>query len=126
MTRREFTRDVRAQIVNRAMNAAGHIVCEGCGLVLGKKPYHVDHTKPDGLEIDKSRRLTADDGKVLGVECCHAPKTKDDVSNIARAKRREAKQLGLRKPSRMPGSRDSNVKAKIGGGWVDRRTGEPL
>jgi hypothetical protein len=100
MPRREFTRDVYAKIVHRATNADGHVICEGCGLVLGKKPYHVDHTKPDGLEVDKSRKLTVDDGKVLGVECCHAPKTKRDVADIARAKRREAKHLGIRKPSK--------------------------
>jgi hypothetical protein len=105
MARREFTNGVYAQIVHRAMNAAGHIVCEGCGLVLGKKPYHVDHTIPDALQIDKTRKLTPADGKLLGVDCCHAPKTKVDVSNIARAKRREAKQLGMKKRTgfRKPG-----------------------
>lgn len=96
MARREFTRDVYAQIVKRAMNAAGQIVCEGCGLVLGKKPYHVDHTIPDALAIDKKRKLTADEGKLLGVECCHAPKTKQDVKVIAHAKRAEAKHLGIK------------------------------
>lgn len=123
MPRREFTRDVYAKIVHRATNADGHVTCEGCGLVLGKKPYHVDHTKPDGLEIDKSRKLTVDDGKVLGVECCHAPKTKRDVADIARAKRREAKHLGIRKPSTFPGGRNSRFKRTIGGKVVDRQTG---
>lgn len=99
MSRREFTPTVYAQIVRRAILPSGEIACEGCGLVLGKKPYHVDHTKPDGLEIDKSRKLTADDGKLLGVECCHAPKTKTDVAVIAEAKRREAKNLGMKKPA---------------------------
>lgn len=96
--RREFTATVYAQIVKRAMLPTGEIACEGCGLVLGKRPYHVDHTKPDGLEIDKSRKLTAEDGKLLGVECCHAPKTKQDVADIAEAKRREAKHLGIKRP----------------------------
>jgi hypothetical protein len=94
MKRREFPRDVYAQIVRRAMLPTGEIACEGCGLVLGKRPYHVDHTIPDALFLDKSRKLTAADGKCLGVECCHAPKTKVDVTNIAEAKRREAKHLG--------------------------------
>lgn len=98
MARREFTASVYAQIVKRAMLPTGEIACEGCGLVLGKRPYHVDHTKADGLEIDKSRKLTADDGKLLGVECCHAPKTKQDVADIAEAKRREAKHLGIKRP----------------------------
>lgn len=93
--RREFTRSVKAAIVLRATNAAGHVQCEGCGLVLGKRPYHIDHTKADALEVDKRRKLTADDGQLLGAECCHAPKTRADVAMIAKAKRREAKTLGI-------------------------------
>ncbi len=102
MARREFSPTVYAQIVKRAMLPSGEIACEGCGLILGKKPYHVDHTKPDAMEIDKSRKLTPADGKLLGVECCHAPKTKQDVAVIAEAKRREAKHLGFRKPKKQP------------------------
>jgi len=100
MARREFTPTVYAQIVHRAI-VDGQIVCEGCGLFLGKKPYHVDHTRADGLEVDKTRKLTAADGKLLGVECCHKPKTKIDVGLIAEAKRIEAKHLGMttRKPT---------------------------
>jgi len=100
--RREFPKEIYAQIVRRATNAQGHIQCEGCGLVLGKKPYHVDHTIPDALFLDKKRKLTAADGKCLGVECCHAPKTKVDVANIAEAKRREAKNLGMKTRAKQP------------------------
>lgn len=96
MARLEFPKEVYKQIVRRAMLPTGEIACEGCGLVLGKKPYHVDHTIPDALFLDKKRKLTAADGKCLGVECCHAPKTKVDVANIAEAKRREAKDLGMK------------------------------
>jgi len=99
--RRNFTRDVYAQIVKRAMTPNGEIACEGCGLVLGKKKWHVDHTKPDALEIDKSRKLTAEDGRLLGVECCHKPKTAIDVKVIAKAKAVEAKHLGI-KPKKVP------------------------
>lgn len=98
MARREFTAAVYAQIVHRATNAAGLVQCEGCGLVLGKRPYHVDHTIADGLQVDKSRKLTAEDGKLLGVECCHRPKTADDVAKIAKAKRCEAKHVGIARP----------------------------
>lgn len=110
MSRREFTRDVKAQIVKRAMLPSGEIACEGCGLILGKKPYHVDHTKPDALEVDKSRKLTADDGKLLGVECCHAPKTKADVAVISKAKRTEAKHLGIARPKQKIPSRPNAPK----------------
>lgn len=98
MARREFTRAVYAQIVKRALHPKHGICCEGCGLVLGAKPYHVDHTIADALQIDKSRKLTADDGKLLGVDCCHAPKTKIDVAVIAEAKRREERHLGIKRP----------------------------
>lgn len=106
MARREFPKDVYAQIVRRATLPTGHVACEGCGFVLGKRPYHVDHTIPDALFLDKKRKLTADDGKLLGVECCHKPKTAVDVKNIAEAKRREAKHLGIKrctKPIPSPG-----------------------
>lgn len=100
MSRREFTKPVIAQIVHRATNAQGHVVCEGCNLVLGKRPYHIDHTIPDALIVEK-RKLACDDGKLLGVECCHAPKTAKDVADIAEAKRREAVHLGIKAaPSR--------------------------
>lgn len=100
MSRREFTKAVYAQIVKRALHPKHGICCEGCGLVLGAKPYHVDHTIPDALQVDKSRKLTADDGKLLGVECCHKPKTVEDVGVIAKAKRVEETYLGMRAPSK--------------------------
>ncbi|MPR61341.1 hypothetical protein D7027_05855 [Ochrobactrum intermedium] len=99
MARREFTKKVYAEIVKRAMQPNGDIACEGCGLILGKKPYHIDHIKADALEIDKSAKLTAKDGQLLGVDCCHKEKTKQDVAVISEAKRREEKHLGMKRPS---------------------------
>ncbi|WP_267550304.1 hypothetical protein [Rhizobium rhizogenes] len=96
--RREFSKAVYAQIVHRAMLPGGEIACEGCGLVLGKKLYHIDHTIADGLQVDKSKKLTAADGKLLGVECCHKPKTAVDVKVISKAKRVEANYLGFKAP----------------------------
>lgn len=98
--RREFPRRIRAEIVLRATNAAGLLCCEGCGLVLGKKPYEVDHTLPEALVMDKSRKLTAADGKLLGKACCHAPKTADDIGRIRKADRQRDKHTGAtaRKP----------------------------
>lgn len=97
--RREFSRKVKAQIVKRAMNSSGQVQCEKCGLVLGKKPYAIDHIRADALEVDKSRKLTAADGQLLGEECCHAPKTKQDRAMIDRAKRVEARYLGTARPA---------------------------
>lgn len=102
MTRREFPRRIRAAIILRATNADGIVTCEGCGLVLGKKPYEVDHTIPEALVMDKSRPLTASDGKLLGVQCCHTPKTAEDIRRIRKADRQRDKHTGASaKPSRL-------------------------
>jgi len=100
--RREFPRKVRFEIIKRASDEKGNISCEGCGLKLGKKAWHIDHTIADALVLDKSRPLTADDGKLLGWDCCHKPKTAVDVGNIARAERRFGKDRGDRRVSTFP------------------------
>lgn len=98
--RREFSKRQKAEIVHRAMNAAGQVACEGCGLVLGRKPYEIDHTIPEALVVDKTKPLTIADGQLLGKECCHrGGKTAKDVGDIARAVRRDAKHLGIKKHS---------------------------
>jgi len=93
--RREFSRKLRAQIVERATKN-GVIVCEGCGLVLAGKLYEVDHLIPEALrpEADKAKPLTIADGQLLGKECCHRSadgKTAKDVAQIAKAKRQADK-----------------------------------
>lgn len=97
MSRREFTTMVYAEIVRRAMDKNGQLWCEGCGAFIKAKRYHVDHTIADALILDKKRKLTAADGKLLGIECCHAPKTAIDVKVIAKAKRVEASHLGIKR-----------------------------
>lgn len=97
MNRREFPRAVRDEIIERSKNERGQICCEGCSLVLGSKPWHIDHTIPEALFLDKSRPLTKDDGKLLGWDCCHAPKTAVDQGDIAKAKRRARKHNGDRR-----------------------------
>lgn len=98
--RRDFTRKQRAQIICRATNAQGLIVCEGCGLILGRKPYQIDHTLAEELILDKSRELTIEDGKLLGQACCHAPKTADDIRMIRKSDRMRDKQTGAAKRPR--------------------------
>lgn len=100
--RREFSRKVRAEIVARATSQDGRITCETCGLVLGRKKFEIDHTIAEGLIVDKSKPLTAKDGKLLGKSCCHrAPggKTATDVAIIAQAKRRQDKDSGAVRPA---------------------------
>lgn len=99
--RREFPDRIKVQILKRAMDENGRVRCEGCGGVLKAKEYEFDHTIPEALVVDKSRELTADDGKLLG-KCCHRGedgKTNADVAQIAKAKRQERGHLRIKKPS---------------------------
>lgn len=122
--RREFPDRIRLQILKRAMDANGRVRCEGCGGVLKAKEYEFDHRIAEALVVDKSRPLTADDGQLLGY-CCHRGedgKTNDDVARIAKAKRQERGQLGLRRTSRpMPGSKASGLRKRMNG-KVEKRT----
>lgn len=91
MSRREFTRNQKEQIVERSKNARGQICCERCGQVLGGKPHEIDHIIPEALrpEADKKAKLTIAEGQLLG-KCCHRGadgKTNKDVTQIAKAKR---------------------------------------
>ncbi len=100
--RREFPRKVRFEIIKRASDEKGNISCEGCGLRLGKKAWHIDHTVAEALVVDKTIPLTAKDGKLLGWDCCHAPKTAVDVGVIAKCVRVRERHLGIKKPSGFP------------------------
>jgi len=98
MKRREFSNAQKAEMVRRATDAKGNIFCEGCGLNVTGKAIEFDHTIAEALILDKSRKLTADDGKMLGRDCCHRGpdgKTAQDMAVIAEAKRREAKHRGI-------------------------------
>ncbi len=125
MTRREFTKAMKAEMLRRAMDENGRVRCESCGLDVTGKPIEFDHTIPEALILDKTRPLTAADGKLLGRNCCHrAPggKTAKDVADIAKAKRREAAHRGWKAPSTrpMPFGRKSEFKRKVDGTVVRR------
>ncbi len=115
--RREFPRRIKFEILKRATNAAGQIVCEGCGLVLGAKRFDFDHTLPEGLVVDKAAELTAADGKLLGKKCCHDPKTAIDVGRIAKADRQTEmfRGIGKRSSKPMPGTKASGIKRHMDG-----------
>ncbi|MEV5054633.1 hypothetical protein MRBLRH13_000214 [Agrobacterium radiobacter] len=103
MSRREFTPTQRREIVSRSKNADGFICCEGCGQVLGAKPYEIDHIIPEGLrpEADKQRKITIVEGQLLGKDCCHRGengKTKKDQKQIAKSNRQFDSSQGLKRP----------------------------
>ena len=89
MARREFPKSVRVAVIKRA-GASGMILCEKCGGFARR--FQIDHIRADGLLGEP----TIENAQLLG-ECCYAPKNADDTTTIARAKRREAKHLGVRK-----------------------------
>jgi len=95
--RREFTQKVKVEIIKRCSWGIRKINphCEQCNQIAHK--FEIDHRDPDAMQIDKSRKLTAEDGWLLCIPC-HNAKTKTDVANIAKAKRVEAKHLGARRP----------------------------
>lgn len=93
-------------------------VCARCTLVIrGKLRPAFDHVKAlvNGGENREGN---------LQLLCvpCHKLKTKVDVAEKSIVYRVRSKHLGIRKKSSrpMPGSRDSGIKMKIGGGWVRR------
>lgn len=109
MSRREFTRNQREQIVERSKNGRGEICCERCRLVLAGKPFEIDHTIAEALrpEADKQKPITIAEGQLLGKDCCHRGadgKTNADVKKIAKAKRQNAKHLGIVDPPKMQGA----------------------
>jgi len=89
LTRREFSKAVRVAAIKRATRD-GNVYCEGCG-ALAKK-WEIDHVRADGLLGSN----LLDNACVL-CRPCHVAKTRDDVARIAKAKRVEARALGVRK-----------------------------
>jgi len=57
---------------------------------------------------------------------CHKRKTAGDVAEKSSVRQRALSHRGIKKPSRMPGSRNSPFKIKLDGTVIDRRTGLPL
>lgn len=89
MTRKEFSKAVKVAAIKRATKE-GNVYCEGCGCLA--KRFEVDHDRADGL--GGSNLL--DNARVL-CRACHVAKTAIDVASIAKAKRVEARHLGVRK-----------------------------
>jgi 5-methylcytosine-specific restriction protein A len=94
-----------------------------CHLCLGKiltgEPWEVSHPKPlemGGEDTDENRRPAH--------KVCHRDHTsRVDIPQIAKAKRRQARHLGIKKHTSrpMPGSRASGWKRKFDG-TVERRS----
>lgn len=87
--RKEFSKAVKVQTIKRATGADGNQYCEECHALARR--FQIDHVNPDGLTGEP----TLANARLLCVPC-HAEKTKQDVADIAKAKRREAAHLGAK------------------------------
>lgn len=97
MSRKEFPTRVRVEVIKRARNERGVVMCEKCDLPA--KRWQIDHVNPDGLTGQPVLS-----NAMLICEPCFSVKNPQDARDIARAKRREAKHLGAAKPkSRLQG-----------------------
>jgi hypothetical protein len=104
VSRREFSRAVKIEIVRRATWSDGNSAlrdqyCEKCRTST-KGRFEIHHQREDALEVDKSKPLTAADG-VLWCKPCHDEHTrKFSTPAVALAKRQEAAALGVEKPGK--------------------------
>lgn len=126
MKRREFGRAAKVGMVKRATRD-GQAHCELCDAALKYRAWDYHHTVEEELVIDKSKPLTADDG-LLVCKPCHADITRtQSVPRVAKAKRREAAALGVRKeprqaiPGRRLGYREREPKPPVGTAALMRR-----
>jgi len=96
--RREFSKPVKAEIMNRCRVPTGW-QCEECRTIVASG--EIDHTIAEALILDKSKKLTAKDGRFLCWPCHQGPegKTPKDKRIIAKAKRQESKHIGSDRPA---------------------------
>ena len=120
MPRHEFSKPTKREALRRSGG-----LCEAVGSMYGLDEGHrcraplgygveFDHVILDANSKDNSLENCA----AVCVKC-HKHKTRThDIPKAAKTRRQEDKfGLRIKKPSRMPGSRNSRWKAKIGGGW---------
>lgn len=91
MSRQEFTAKVKVAAFERA---AGR--CEACTAPLRVGKTHYDHVIPDAM----GGSPTIENCAVLCASCHGAKTAGQDVPSIARAKRRQAKHIGAKGPSK--------------------------
>ncbi len=112
MTRRNFTKAVRVEIVKRSMRN-GQTYCEAPNCGQPCKRFEIHHLTSDAMETNKSRRLTAADGALWCLPC-HSAETKAQAPILAKARAREAAHLKANPAPKRPmasGSRPKPEKA---------------
>lgn len=120
MSRREFSKRVKRDAFARANG-----YCEGklagsddrCPCKLSPGKFHYDHDLADWLGGEP----TLENCVVLCIPCHHEKTAGSDIPAIAKAKRIQDRERGIRKKSTFPGSRDSKFRKRMNG-TVERRT----
>jgi 5-methylcytosine-specific restriction endonuclease McrA len=96
--RREFSRQVKRDAFMRANGQCeGEPYGERCPVKLTLGKYHYDHVIPDGLGGEP----TLDNCAVLCVACHKDKTTTRDVPAIAKTKRIQDRQRGIRQPRKI-------------------------
>jgi 5-methylcytosine-specific restriction endonuclease McrA len=92
MARKEFPKSVKVAALKRCQISDGLFACEVCGVAMKAGRIEFDHRIADGLGGEPTL-----ENCVAACTDCHSQKTaSNDVPAIARAKRREAKNLGIK------------------------------
>ena len=98
----EFGKQAKLEMFKRA-GGPGNLRCEGCGASLTGKAFEYDHTIEcwERLDMQAGDRivLTADDGKLLGKDCCHREKSNKKKGEKAHGDRIIAKAAKATKKS---------------------------
>lgn len=127
--RAEFSSSVKRTALERSAGICEchlipHVFAVACGRPIGTGNTFFEHIDPDAI----SKRNDIENCAVLCRTCWRAKTDSYDKPTIAKARRIRDVNFGIkdRWRRRLPGSRDSNIKIKIGGGVVDRKTGVRL
>lgn len=122
MTRTEFSKPTRRDALKRSGG-----LCEAEGAMYGLDPgQRCNSPLSYGVEFDHLLAASnGGDASLANCICactrCHAYKTRThDTPRAAKTVRQQDKAIGIRKPSRMVGSRNSRFKKKIDGTVVER------
>ena len=93
--RREFSTSARLAMIKRTTRGLA-VYCELCDCPCTRWEYH--HTIEEELVVDKSAKLTADDGLLICEPCHDNITATQSIPRVARAKRIEARHLGATRP----------------------------
>lgn len=110
MSRAEFSKSVKLQAWQRSNGQ-----CEQCTARLypGKTEYH------HGKECTFGGEAALENCVVL-CGACHSEITRERAGVIAKSTRIRNRHIGIKRPSRFPGSKDSGLKKKLNGEVVRR------